>query len=67
MFMQDSLSAAEKQLSELKDEVLAGQRKAVDDLRIVEEGHALEVQKLSMERTKIQVMERLGTCPRLAW
>lgn len=66
--MQDGLAAAEKQLHELADELAAAQRKAADEVRLLEEEQALKLQKLGMERAKMQVrhitsVAFLAQCP----
>lgn len=54
------MTAVEKLVSELREELEASARQAEDATRVAAEQHALEMQKVQLERSKMQV-GRWGT------
>lgn len=53
--LQEALEAANKGTDELMEQLQAAKQSAVDEATKVAEAHALELQKLQVERTKLEV------------
>jgi hypothetical protein len=61
--MQESMEATSKALEELQEQLAATKQAAADEASKATEAHALELQKMQVERTKLEVRRQHAAVP----
>jgi cell envelope opacity-associated protein A len=62
LHLQESMEATSKALEELQEQLAATKQAAADEASKATEAHALELQKMQVERTKLEVRRQPRTC-----